>query len=85
MARKAQRDFASCFLNVGMLAVSVRDKVAYSREAFKEIKAVWSPIFEPDASMLSSIGDGILKVNQAIPEYFGKDNIKKLTGIESDK
>lgn len=84
MCRKAQRDFASCFLNVGMVAVNLRDGMKYTREVFKEVKAVWSPIFEPDASMLSSIGDGILKVNQAVPEYFGKDNIKKLTGIESD-
>lgn len=84
MCRKAQRDFSSCFLNVGMVAVNLRDNMKYTREAFKDVKAVWSPIFEPDASMLSSIGDGILKVNQAVPEYFGKDNIKKLTGIESD-
>ena len=84
MCRKAQRDFASCFLNVGMVAVNLRDGMTYTRETFRDLKAVWSPIFEPDASMLSSIGDGILKVNQAIDGYFGKDNVKKLTGIESD-
>lgn len=84
MARKAQRDFATSFLNVGLVAVSLRDKANYTRELLKDVKAVWSPIFEPDASMLSSIGDGILKVNQAVEGYFGKDNIKKLTGIEGD-
>lgn len=84
MTRKAQRDFASCFKNVGLVAASLRDKTKYKREALKDIKAVWLPIFEPDASMISSIGDGIMKVNQAVPNYFGKNNIKKLTGIEGD-
>lgn len=84
MARKAQRDFATSFLNVGLVAVSLRDNAHYTRELLKDMKAVWSPIFEPDASMLASIGDGINKVNQVVPNYFGRENIKKLTGIEGD-
>lgn len=34
--------------------------------------------------MLSGIGDGAIKINQAIPGYFGADNMQKLTGIEGD-
>lgn len=83
-ARKAQRCFASSFMNIGLVASSLRDNTKYDRSALKDIKAVWMPIFEPDASMLSSIGDGIIKINQAIPNFMGKDNIEKLTGIESD-
>ena len=39
------------------------------------------PIFEPDAAMLSSIGEGVIKVNQAVPGYFNKDNLRPITGI----
>ena len=42
------------------------------------------PVFEPDAAMLSGIGDGIGKINQAIPGYFGPGNLRDLTGIEAD-
>ncbi len=80
-ARKAQRTFGTGFLNAGYLAASVRDNYRYERELVYETVPEWLPIFEPDAAMLSSIGDGIIKLNQAIPGYIGKDNIKSLTGI----
>lgn len=83
-ARKAQRDFSIGFLNAGYLAACVRDDFAYDRSAIKDTKILWEPIFEPDAAMLSGIGDGIIKINQAVPGYFGKGNLRKLTGIESD-
>ena len=35
--------------------------------------------------MLSSIGDGAIKINQAVPGYFNKDNLRGLTGIEPSK
>ena len=35
--------------------------------------------------MLSSIGDGAIKINQAVPGYFNKDNLRNLTGIEPSK
>lgn len=80
-ARKAQRTFGSCFLNVGYLAACVRDGFAYKRAQFYQTKAVWEPIFEPDSAMLSGIGDGAIKVNQAVPGYFNVDNLRELTGI----
>ena len=35
--------------------------------------------------MLSNIGDGAAKINQAVPGYFNKDNLRILTGIEPSK
>ena len=32
--------------------------------------------------MLSSIGDGAIKINQAVPGYFNRDNLRNLTGID---
>lgn len=80
-ARKAQKTFGSCFLNVGFLAACVRDQVEYSRQQFYLTKAAWDPVFEPDAAMLSGIGDGIGKINQAIPGYIGANAMQDLTGI----
>lgn len=83
-ARKAQRSFGTGFLNAGYLAACVRDNMGYERKAFCNIKPVWLPIFEPDASTLGVIGDAILKINQAAPGFLGAGNIKQLTGLESD-
>lgn len=80
-ARKAQRTFGSCFLNVGYLAACLRDEFPYKRNQFYLTNAVWEPIFEPDASTLSLIGDGAIKINQAVPGYFNSDNLRYLTGI----
>lgn len=85
MARKAQRNFGSGFLNVGYLAACLRDKYPYQRQQLYLTKPIWEPIFEPDAAMLSSIGDGAIKLNQAVPGYFGKDNLRNLTGIGPSK
>lgn len=84
-ARKAQRTFGSGFLNVGYLAACLRDDYAYQRQQLYLTKASWEPIFEPDFAMLSSMGDGILKINQATPGYFNKDNLRMLTGIEPSR
>ena len=83
-ARKAQRDFGSGFLNVGYLAACLRDNYAYQRRQVYLTKASWEPVFEPDAATLSGIGDGAIKINQAVPGFIGADNLRTLTGIESD-
>jgi hypothetical protein len=80
-ARKAQKTFGSGFLNVGFLAACVRDQYEYRRQQFYLTKAAWDPVFEPDAAMLSGIGDGIGKINQAVPGYIGPDTLQDLTGI----
>ena len=81
-ARKAQKTFTSGFLNAGFLAVCLRDNVAYKRSGFIGTGAEWLPIFEPDASALSQIGDGAIKINQAIPNFFNGDTLETLTGIK---
>lgn len=83
-ARKAQRTFGSGFLNIGYLAACVRDNYKYQRQQFYLTTPKWDPLFEPDSSMLSVIGDGAIKINQAIPGYLGTDNMRDLTGIESE-
>ena len=85
LARKAQRTFGSGFLNVGYLAACMRDSFQYKREQLYLTKPVWEPIFEPDAAMLSSIGDGAIKINQAVPGYFNTDNLRNITGINASK
>lgn len=80
-ARKAQRTFGSCLLNTGLVAACVRDNFAYKREQFYLTTPIWEPVFEPDAATLSSIGDGVGKINQAVPGYFNSHNLSKMTGI----
>ena len=83
-ARKAQKTFGSGFLNAGYLAACLRDKYPYQREQLYLTRPVWEPVFEPDAAMLSSIGDGVGKINQAVPGYIGNTALQDLTGIRSE-
>lgn len=83
-ARKAQRTFGSGFLNVGYLAACLRDNFDYRREQLYLTKPIWEPVFEPDAAALSVIGDGAIKLNQAVPGYFNGENLHDLTGIAPD-
>lgn len=80
-ARAAQRSFGSGFLNAGYLAACVRDNFSYNRSAIYMTTPKWEPIFEPDASALSGIGDAAIKLQQAFPDYFTEDKLKDLTGI----
>lgn len=82
LTEKSQRTFGACFLNAGYLAACIRDQFPYQRRQFYLTKAVWYPAFKPDASALSVIGDGAIKINQAVPGYFDESNLEKLTGIE---
>lgn len=83
-ARKAQKTFGSGFLNVGYLAACVRDRFPYKREQLYLTRPVWDPVFEPDAAMLSGIGDGVGKINQAVPGYIGKNAMQDMTGIRPE-
>ena len=44
----------------------------------------WEPLFEADANMLTLIGDGVIKLNQALPGYIDSNVIRDLTGIKGD-
>lgn len=80
-ATKAQRAFGRGFLNAGYLAACLRDGFAYKRNQLYNTKPIWEPLFEPDAAMLSSIGDGAIKINQAVPGYFNATTLRDITGI----
>ena len=84
-AEKAQRDFSSGFLNVGYLAACLRDDFPYKRNQLYLTKPKWEPVFKPDASTISLIGDGAIKLNQAIPGYFNYENLRDLTGIKGSE
>ena len=81
-ARKTQRIFGSGFLNVGYVSACLRDEFAYNRNQFYMAKPVWAPVFEPDFSAFSTFGDGVQKLSQAAPGYFGYDNMREMLGIE---
>ncbi|MDY6065322.1 MAG: hypothetical protein SPI59_03215 [Finegoldia sp.] len=81
-ARKAQRTFGSGFLNVGYLAACLRDGIDYDRYAFYKVRPEFEPIFEPNGNTLSAIGDGMIKINQAVPNYFDEKSIYRITGFK---
>lgn len=80
-ARKAQRTMGSGFLNAGFLAACLRDNYSYKRNILYMTKPTWEPVFEPDAAMLSGIGDALIKLEQSHPGYITDDKLKELTGI----
>ncbi len=84
-ATKAQRCFAVGFKNIGYIGACIRDNTNYKREVLFETKVLWKPTFEPDAQMLSAIGDGVLKLNQAFEAgdgFIDAEKMRRLTGIE---
>ncbi|HBC91148.1 MAG TPA: hypothetical protein DCZ00_06885 [Lactococcus sp.] len=83
--KKAQRSLGSGFLNVAYVAACLRDDFPYLRSQFSNTKVKWEPMFEPDASTLSIIGDGAIKLNQAIPGFMTAETIQDLTGIVGGK
>lgn len=80
--KKAQRSFGSGLLNVGYLSACLRDEYPYLRSQFHETKPKWEPLFEADASTLTLVGDGLLKLNQAVPGYADGETVRDLTGIK---
>ena len=80
-ARAAQRSFGSGLLNAGYLAACVRDNQEYKRSQFYLTTPKWEPVFEPDVSAMSGIGDAALKLQQSFPEYFTEEKLRDLMGI----
>ena len=83
--RKAQRSLGAGFLNVAYVATCLRDEIRYARSQFVRTKVKWEPLFEADANMLTMIGDGAIKLNQAIPGYIDGETIRDLTGIKGSE
>jgi hypothetical protein len=80
--RKAQRSLGSGLLNVAYVAACLRDEMNYERSQFSKTKAKWEPLFEADASTLTLVGDGALKINQAVPNFINGETIRDLTGLK---
>lgn len=83
MAKNAQDTFSVGIINTGYLAKCVEDNKAYKRSEFANIKVRWKPAFDVDATMLSGIGDGVMKINQSVSDYFDKSTLEDLTGINA--
>lgn len=82
ITRKAQSCFSVGLKNVGFLACCLRDNKSYKRYEIRKTKVKYEPIFEPDSSSLSMIGDGLFKINQAVPGYVGTETMEDLTGVK---
>jgi hypothetical protein len=79
---KAQRSLGSGLRNVAYTAACLRDKFEYDRKQFVSTEIKWKPLFEADASTLGLVGDGAIKINQAVPGFFNGDTISDLTGVK---
>ena len=80
--RKAQRCLGSGLLNVAYIAACLRDDFPYARSQFINTTPIWEPLFEADANTLTLVGDGVIKINQAIPGYIDGKAIRNLTGLK---
>ena len=80
--RKAQRSLGSGLLNVAYVAICLQDEFQYLRSQFVNTSVKWEPLFEADASTLTLIGDGAIKLNQAIPGFVDGETIRDLTGVK---
>lgn len=81
-AAKAQRCFGVGFKNVGYIGACMRNGFDLNREEVAKTELLWKPVFEPDAAMMSSIGDGLIKLNQALPGYLTEERVHRITGID---
>lgn len=81
-ARKAQRGISTGFLNAGYLAACLRDDKAYDRSLIARTSVRWYPVFEPSAATISQIGDGLIKLSQAMPEADLVPVAEDLTGLD---
>ena len=85
VASKAQEVFGSGFLNVGIVAASLRDDTHYKRNAFYETIPLWKPAFSMDNAAIGTFGDAVLKINQAVPDAISAKTIERMTGIPMEE
>lgn len=80
-ADKAKSRYATNLINVGVVAASIRNGKDIDRESFVDTEVVWKPSFAPDINSLGALGDAVLKLQQAFPDYITEEKLKELTGI----
>lgn len=81
-ATKAQKHFGIGFLNAGYLGACIRDKFPYKRSELYNTIPLWEQVFTPDYNAMGAIGDAVVKINQAIPDFITSENMRDLTGID---
>lgn len=81
IANGAQRTFGAGILNVGLVASSLRDGTHYKRSLIHQTNVIWKPVFAMDTASISTFGDGIIKINQAVPDAISAKTIQLLTGL----
>lgn len=81
VANGAQRTFGTNLLNVGLVASCLRDEQHYNRSLIHRTNVIWRPVFAMDTASISTFGDGIIKINQAVPDAISAKTIQLLTGL----
>lgn len=81
IATGAQRTFGAGLLNVGLVSASLRDGAHYNRSVLHETQVIWKPVYAMDTQSISTFGDGIIKINQAVPNALSAKSIRLLTGL----
>lgn len=80
-ADKAKSRYATNLINVGVVAASILNGKDIDRASFVDTEVVWKPSFAPDINSLGALGDAVLKLQQAFPDYITEEKLKELTGI----
>lgn len=80
-AQAAQRSFGTGFINTAYLAACLRDRQKYDRYVFSNLRCEWQPIFTVEPSELGTLGDAVLKIQRAFPDYFTEEKLHRLTGL----
>ena len=80
-AQAAQRSFGTGLINTAYLAACLRDRQKYDRYVFSNLRCEWQPIFTVEPSELGTLGDAVLKIQQAFPDYFTEEKLHRLTGL----
>lgn len=81
-AMNTQAVYTDQLARAGLLAVCLRDGQAYAYSSISGYEGQWKQTFKSSSTALSSIGDGVLKIQQANPNFITDDILAELTGIE---
>lgn len=79
---KAQSRYEVAIQNVCCVASSLRDNINYDVDGFRDLRVVWEKPFATDTTTIASLGDGLYKLNEIVPNYIDDKVIEDITGIE---
>lgn len=81
LAVKAQEIFGIGFLNAGLVARCLADETHYKRSLIFETEPLWKPVYRMDNAAINAFGDGVIKINQAIPDALDAKAVHRMTGL----